>query len=380
MQRRSKPPRTSSPSLPTTSDRPPEQTEFELTLLGRGRGESCVVHLGSHRWMIVDCYLEPRAEMRRVSGRLRPSTTRIPAAASYLDQLYDGSGIEPDVQLIVITHFHLDHYEGVRELHDKYGNAKLAVTDAVKFETFRVIFGEQSTGPLREVGVALKNARRRRFGPSEAVSGLKKVSVGKGLVPQSWDGVNVLALAPSEEAGIQAATELATLLERGADAADVERRLEDDNKTSIALHVTACGSTAILCGDVVNTPGRYGWAAIVENDEHDHLTKAEIVKVAHHGSDTADYQPMWDQFVQPSSPMLVAPYWTSTRPRQTDQARLSARGALSQTGPSAPRVTNEWAPITRQPARTGVIQARRLPGQPWSIGYAAPAHAVQPVR
>jgi hypothetical protein len=331
--------------------------------------------------MIVDTFNKPETTTVETGGKTRTKTERVPAAAAYLDRLYrEGpDDARPFVEVIVLTHFHLDHYQGVLALHDKY-KAKLVVTDAAKHEKFQAIFAEQGPKALKEVGAAIKNAHRQRSGPTGSVSGIKLASVGKRIVAREKDGVLVLALAPSEAATYAAVEEMAMVISNSGDAAAITSQLEDDNRTSIALHVTACGQTALLCGDVVKSPRIFGWAAVVENEDHWQLALAELVKVAHHGSPTADYPPMWESMVHPGSPMLLAPYWTSTRPNQSDQARLAQRGALFQTGPSNPRFTNEWAPTSAQPARTGAVQARRRPGQDWRIGLGEPAHQCGPTR
>src|SRR5438105_689314 len=97
---------------------PPDTDEFEVTVLGRGVGECIVVHLLENRWMIVDSF------------RMR----QVPVAQQYLDDL----GVTPDrVEVIVVTHFHVDHYRGVDLLHDHYENARLMITAALDGAEFK---------------------------------------------------------------------------------------------------------------------------------------------------------------------------------------------------------------------------------------------------
>jgi hypothetical protein len=322
--------------------------------------------------MIVDSFKHPQTTSVTSGGKVRRRTRGVPAAALYLD----GLGVQPeDIEAIVVTHFHTDHYEGLLQLHSQYTRAKLFVTSAVQHHKFRAVFGVGGSLALREVGAALTQAHDRRFGPN---GGLVQVSRDHSLVHRTAENLHVRALAPSPDAAIEAAIEITQVIENNGDSASVRQMLRDDNRTSIALHVQACGQVAILCGDVVNNPPQFGWAAIVEHDQHQDLPAAEIVKVSHHGSKQADYADFWEKMVGRGSPMLVAPFWSSKIPMTRDQRRLTNRGELWQTNPSSPQLTTEWTITEKQPARTGIVQARRRHDGDWDIRVDDPAHRVRP--
>jgi len=324
--------------------------------------------------MIVDSFWDPQTRTVVSAAGERRQTKPVPAAQVYLDSL----GVPPEaVETIVLTHFHGDHYDGLGALHDAYSNAKLVVTSAARSEKFAGIFTPHGPASLSDVAGAMTRARERRFGPTGAVRGLKHAAQGLSIADDG-DQMRVVALAPSHEAVTLAVDEMATLIASGPDTAAIKTFLKDDNRTSIALHVRACGVAALLCGDVVNEPPHLGWGAILENDEHDVLEPADVIKVAHHGSDNADNPDVWGRILKPESPMLVAPYWSSSIPRRDDQLRLLGRGTLWQAASSSSRVTNEFAPVEKQPARTGVIQARRSATTAWDIRVDDPAHQVTP--
>jgi len=324
--------------------------------------------------MIVDSFKEPKTTLVTVDGKTRPRTAGFPAAANYLESLEVPTSA---VKAIVLTHFHSDHYEGMLELHSKYDHAQFVVPSAVQHGKFASVFSERlGKGPLYDVGLAVRNADKRAFGASGAIGGLVRASQGSEIIMDRAAGIRVLALAPSHRAAVASAKELTALLETHPDPAVLKRRLLDDNRTSLALHVQACDQTALLCGDVINEPAEFGWVAVVEHPNHQQLSQANLVKVAHHGSPGAHNKDMWSQLVMPQSPMLVAPFWPSQIPGRTDQQRLANLGDLFQTGPSGSELTNEWTITTKQPARTGIVQARRRPGQDWDIRVADPAHPV----
>ena len=98
----------------TTINQPPDPDEVEVSLFGPGFGECVIVHLGNNLWIVVDCCLE--------------LSSRRPAPIYYLEQL--GREVEQAVVLVVATHWHDDHIEGITELIEKCPNAKYAVTSA----------------------------------------------------------------------------------------------------------------------------------------------------------------------------------------------------------------------------------------------------------
>lgn len=361
---------------PPASEHPPELDEIEVTLLGRGRGECCLVHLGNDVWMIADSFYRPRENVSTTAPEDRVEHEDVPAASVYLDGLYEGSGRIPQVALIVLTHFHLDHYEGILELHERYDRALLAVPIATKAETFPLVFAEKSTDNLRKVGQAIRNARRRRFGRARLRKGLRYVISGRPVLKLS--GVEVRALAPQDAALSSMNTLLKNLMTPDVLPEKVENALNNENKASIALHVQACGTSVLLGGDVETAPRDLGWIAIVDDDAHDDLPKTSLVKVPHHGSNNADHPPMWDRFVEERSPMLVAPFWASSRPRQEDQKRLQQRGQLWQSATSSSQSTAGWAHIDQQEAVTGGVQARRRGEEAWRIGAFGPGHLTNP--
>lgn len=361
---------------PPASSHPPEPDEIEVTLLGRGIGECCLVHLGNDVWMIVDSFYRPRQRVSTATPQDRIEHDHVPAASVYLDDLYVGTDRVANVALIVLTHFHQDHYEGIFELHERYEHAILAVPNATTAATFPLVFSEKSNDSLRLVGQAIQDARRRRFGKKKLRKSPKYVVAGLRVF--NLPGVEVHALAPQHAAVSAMNKILASLLAGQVDAPKLENALNNENRTSIALHVRACGASVLLGGDVEEAPRDLGWMAVVDDDIHDDLPKTSIVKVPHHGSDNADHPPMWDKFVEEGSPMLVAPFWSSSRPRQEDQERLQERGKLWQSATSTSTATSDWQVVISQDAETGGVQARRQSGSEWTLGVFGPGHLTNP--
>ncbi len=69
---------------------PPDNSSAEITLLGTGGGygESCLIHLGEGKWMIIDSCIDP------TSGIVLP--------LQYLDSI--GVSVDNNVIMVVCTH------------------------------------------------------------------------------------------------------------------------------------------------------------------------------------------------------------------------------------------------------------------------------------
>lgn len=283
----------------------PAADEVEITLLGRGVGESCVVHYGNGNWLVVDSFKE--------NGN--------PAALNYLDAL----GVTPEsVRHLVVTHLDSDHYRGIEQLYDACSGARLWVSAAVRSEWFLKIYGERP----KELGVAPVVAtisRARRQPLIGTISRLAYLSVGKPLLEEG--GVAIRAIAPSEAAVDGANEALARAAGWGTER--IRRVLRTDNQCSVALHLRFDGASALLCGDVECQPYECGWRAVLEEPRNAGLMPASLVKVPHHGSEGAHEDQMWQSMVMPEAAMLVAPYWPSGIPQLRDRETAQVRALVA---------------------------------------------------
>jgi hypothetical protein len=335
----------------------PDPDEIEVTLLGPGVGECVVVHLGAGHWLIVDSY----------------DDHGVPAARRYLD----GLGVSPEqVDVLVVTHVHRDHYEGIGLLHDYYREAALHVPAAMGHATFAQVWGIDMASDGEMLGGlvgAFARAKTRR--PPSGRSGLRKLAVN-GVVLRVAD-VTVRALSPSDAAVIEGDAALAEVLKTG-DPLAVANHLKRQNATSAVLHVDAGHCAVLLGADLEVSPHRHGWHAIIGNPDMPDLTRSSLVKVAHHGSDNADHDVIWQHLATDEPHLLVAPYWPSRLPRpERDIPRLRGRGhCLWQAAPSSTwNVRPDGAQVSL-PRRTGRVTARRRPSDPeWRITHVPPAPA-----
>jgi len=296
----------------------PQIDELEISLFGPGIGECIVVHLGNRQWMVVDSCMNV--------GRTQP------VAVDYLNQM--GVDIESDLKLVVVTHWHDDHIDGVSRLVKSAKNARVVVSAALRTQQFgefvslysNSIFVERTSGVsefeslLREFKSRRGNTALRLGGPDDwAMEGLP-------LRVASDGAASVTALSPSSQTITDAFARFQELMPK---AGDHPRRLPrfTPNDSSIVLRIDSPGFSAILGGDLehLSDPQR-GWNAVISS-QHRGPQKANAIKVAHHGSDNGDHPEMWSELLLPSPFALLTPYSCGRKPlpAESDVERLKSR-------------------------------------------------------
>jgi hypothetical protein len=113
---------------------PPKPDELEISIFGPGRGECIAIHLGDNEWCIVDSCI-PR-------GRTDP------IAIEYLKRF--GNETLENIRLIIATHWHDDHINGLASILKQAPHAKFCCSMAIKSDEF-----------LTLVSVAPENISRR---------------------------------------------------------------------------------------------------------------------------------------------------------------------------------------------------------------------------
>jgi glyoxylase-like metal-dependent hydrolase (beta-lactamase superfamily II) len=80
----------------------PNSEILEVTVIGTGGGygESVVVHLGNGKWIVIDSCIDPKS--------------RISLPLLYLNKI--GVNVPRDVVIILCTHWHDDHLQGLFQL------------------------------------------------------------------------------------------------------------------------------------------------------------------------------------------------------------------------------------------------------------------------
>lgn len=303
---------------PSEQSRPPASDEIEVSLFGPGVGECVVIHLGSGDWIVVDSCLKARGGL--------------PVGLDYLANL--GVDVATAVRLIVVTHWHDDHIEGIAETFSKAKSAQLvcsAAVDTADFYTLVRLLHDRDAN-VGEFGALFRElvqrlppgSRNVGATPIWAITGRPLLSLPVGTNSPS---ARVVALSPSDVALRLAQVKIGDELQRAITAGTARRLVaQSPNEAAIALWVHAGAFDILLGSDVEESANpRDGWHAIVS----DHVTagrpRAQLLKVPHHGSNNADSPDVWQTMLAPDAHAAVTPFRRQKLPRKLDLQRLRAR-------------------------------------------------------
>jgi hypothetical protein len=301
---------------------PPAADEFEVSIIGPGRGECVILHLGDNQWCIVDSCI--------------PRSFSEAAAVEYLN------GFQNDalagVKLIVATHWHDDHIRGLASIVRRVPNASFFCSAAINTDNFFALAGTATTAIQGNSGVeefaAILGliAGNALTGQAKRLASPKWVIENRNLVQLPQNGrsfpVSITALSPSDGTMKLALDEIAKLIPRTGEA---QRRVtsRSPNHTSIVLWIEAGPLRALLGADLEHTGNAgEGWMAVLQcHKGRQGLPSASFFKVPHHGSANADHPGVWTQMLAQNPVAVVTPYnGGATRlPGPADLVRLSGR-------------------------------------------------------
>jgi beta-lactamase superfamily II metal-dependent hydrolase len=293
---------------------PPEDDELEVCIFGPGIGEAILVHIGAGRWICVDS--------ARCDGE--------PWPVHYLQSL----SIPPtQIFLVVATHWHSDHVDGLGEIVQKCPGAQFVCSNALRVDEFKNLLAryveletERVRAPLLEIRSIIRAYGERRKADrnhpapifTSAKTLLHRVDVAGVGVLEVW------SLSPSADDVLTAQSEFANLfipLDEYATGISAIRQ----NSSCVVLVIKA-GADAILLGSDLErtTSNLTGWNAVVNGGWP--LVPVNAIKISHHGSAGSFSQALWDNFVQPGAIAVVTPYTPSGLPRIAELDRLRAMG------------------------------------------------------
>lgn len=340
----------------TGSGAVPALDELEVSLFGPGIGESVAVHLGSNEWLVVDSCC--------------PSGSRTPAALAYLQQI--GVDVASAVKIIVVTHWHDDHIAGISKVLEAAPSAKLYCSAALngnEFLKFVMLYRKNamqraSSGvdEMYEV-LSLLRKTRRAVGRDVRSVGPEWVKANECLWRREAPAASLHALSPSAGA-------LTLALQEFGDARDTlmpRRRAvaQTPNEVAVALWIEVGGVRVLLGSDLEESSDpNCGWQAIVASTAKP-PGKAHVLKVPHHGSETAHSDDVWRFMLEPR-PHAILTTFTRGKPLPTEadvQRLRGLSGSLHATTP--PR---GWSPPRRDAAvdrtvKEAVKNRRVLRGQ-----------------
>lgn len=291
------------------TSQPPEDDEVEITLLGPGRGECCLLHVGRGDWLIVDSCVTQAGQ---------------PAALSYLESL----GVPPSaVRWVVATHWHDDHIRGFSQLVEECSGARVIHSAALEKDEFMMLAalnsdslteGSSGVKEMWKVWTHLKGSGRGT--PELASSDSRVYQRPLDLTPHC----EIWTLSPSSAAVTEAMVGFSAF---AADTGQPKRTIPrpERNPSSVVMWVRIGEAIVLLGADLErSSEASRGWQAIV-NSSGRPTERAHVVKIPHHGSRDAHDQSMWDELLVPNPLAGITPFkqGSANLPRESDRTRIA---------------------------------------------------------
>lgn len=341
---------------------PPNDTELELSLFGRGIGECIVIHLGNKRWIVVDSFCS--------------QSSTAPIAMQYFKSI--GVDIKSHVKMIVATHWHDDHIMGMAELLRNSEHSKFVCSAALKCKEFltlleagrkaRFVEHSSSTSEFREIMEILLKRSAGSAGPDYwAAEGLLLFNASD---PHH---VQIQALSPSSHTISEAMLRFSELIPKVGE--EIGRFPDTSpNAHSVVIAVNSNEVSLLLGADLENSANeRHGWKAIIGSSVRLPL-KSFGYKVAHHGSDSANAPEIWCELLEEKPVAVLTTYLRGPKklPSPEDVARLKSNAGRvyctrnspgQKPPPRGTAVDSTMRAVTRSrlaiPAEAGHIRIRR---------------------
>lgn len=293
---------------------PPDPDELELSLFGPGIGESVVVHLGHGNWIIVDSCLDENAR---------------PVALGYLEAI--GIDASRDVKLAVVTHWRDDHLRGIAQIVRDAESAEFTCSAGLRCpELFTLIGAHEQIRPVDE-NYGLDEFARVLEILSSRVSGRRPPSRHRWAAAdmtlfsrQVPCDMRVTSLSPSASTITDSLHRVVRAILRPGQPI---RRIPpiEPNDLSVVLRLEVRHHGFLLGADLERGPDeRRGWRAIVNSRPK---ASSQAYKVAHHGSEDADFDGIWSDLLVANCHVLITPYARGRvpRPAEADIARMKSR-------------------------------------------------------
>ncbi|GBD96556.1 hypothetical protein BMS3Abin06_01442 [bacterium BMS3Abin06] len=290
---------------------PPEPEEIEVSVFGRGYGESILIHATQNNWFIVD-------------SCINPSTER-PASLEYLDKI----GIDPAlaVKQIIATHWHDDHIRGLGDVYKACTSAEFVCSVALNFpefitlvQTYENNIMAKDTG-IDEFKTIVNELLHRKKKPVFAMANTplwrKEIKDNNGNEKECC----IYSLSPSNHA-ITAA--MIDIQRNQATKKDAKKRViaTSPNHAAVVLWISIGDFNILLGSDLENTRNTdSGWSAIV-NSTLRPQGRAKYFKIPHHGSQNAHSLEVWQHMMDTDHVSILTPFHKLLLPTRSDVDRI----------------------------------------------------------
>lgn len=369
----------------------PNSDELEVTTIGVGgfEGESIIIHFGDGKWGVIDSCKSKDCE-------------NLPLM--YLTTL----GVElNDVVIVVCTHWHSDHIDGLSEVLKACPNAKFYYpivgqkNNLLKY----LIQGDKAQGKSSvwtEFLTCLNTAGRARTN----YGNLDRVVYDQG------NGTQLIALSPSDKMLDEMHKILAKYDAKNSDLTKINETVITPNMCSTALILSTPDTSILLGADLeanrnkkkdirvcvgeCGTRWEKGWCNVVKKSAVFPTRKASYFKLPHHSSKTGYCDEIWTNHIiqsaisvstvfvnnagikLPKKDMLVIyrdlvseMYLTSSGPKKKEKSIGNGKSKLDQ------NKSDNLKSIAVMNEEKGIICSRKKPNSPWQttlLGTAVPVN------
>lgn len=334
---------------------------LEVSLFGTGIGECLAIHFGAGEWMLVDsCCNAKSAE---------------PVSLAYLKAL--GVNVSTDVKLIVATHWHDDHVDGLGQLVSQCCQARLAFSSALERDEFQKLIGlfldpditfDREKSGVREIGDCFRALMTRKENGDDTYAPILTHADHRIY---RRDDCEVVALSPSDHSILKAYTEVSKMwgeLEVEAHGVGGPKPSRagvpspERNHNAVALWVK-WDDRRILLGADLEEEGQpnIGWQAVLSCNQFPD-GEARVFKIPHHGSPNGHHEPIWDELLEKAPYAVVTAYnrGVTPRPSITDLERIKRRADATYFTSLPAKTQNQYSKTVERTLKEGVRRRTSL--------------------
>lgn len=282
----------------------PDICEIIVASQGGGYGECVLAHIGDNDWIIVDSCVDPN--------------NREPIALKILSEYQINTR---NVKLILCTHWHQDHINGLSKVIESCPNAQFSFArtiDKDKFLRFiefdyqhKAKFDNSVTKEFRECLEVINRSQNKKR--------IIRASADRVLISNEYKSkrISVSSLSPSEKALTDFEVQLAKLSnEKTYSNIRIPHKSPNDKSVVLLLEV---GEYSVLFGaDLeVISDDNYGWLNITRysniiNGAH----KSTLFKIPHHGSENGYHNEIWEVLLKTNPDAIIAPFSSQSLPNK----------------------------------------------------------------
>lgn len=341
----------------------PGEGEIEISVFSRGYGESICIHIGDSRWIIIDSLTEKDGT---------------PAALKYLNSI----GVTPDrVTAVLLTHWHDDHVRGAAQIVDACTDAVIAISSVLRHDEFKAFLRRtpsaaisRTTSGVDELMSIIKCLNQRGKSPHFCMANRK-------ILEEFNDAaLSFEALSPCDNDFLQMLERIAAVVV--PDGVAMRLPAPSRNDISVVTTIQVSGRMFLFGADLEVSKEGYGWHAL-HGDAWRKRGRADFYKVAHHGSVTGEFPPIWEEFLRPDVMTVLTPWSRGTKlPKATDVQRIAGqtRNCFAASKVRQPKSSFAAAAVQRslkdadiqvyrEPNETGHIRFRSHGEDQWKVDF-----------